>query len=514
MIIRKPYAFLIKNFRRIHIVLLLMSIFVAYKLIDISKFVNEFMRYGTYDLFKDPVTKHISFWVMICIAVLFLGSLALLFLLLHKQKPWKVYLVPVIEYAILFLVLSMIKSFFNGYSADVETTDLRMSKDLLMIFMIVQLPAIGIYVMRVFGLDIKKFQFNSDQEFLELSDADREEVEISLGIDKNYFIRLFRKLKRHFGYFYVEHKKICRAIVAIIIVLLCFRTYHFFQSHRSYSQGDDYSANGYTFKINHVYYTDKDINGNVIDNVNSFVIMDITIQNHLAPRLAYIENFHLRNGASDYVTTRKTYAKEFQDLGNVYESTKELRRDESIQCIIIYKVDKKLKKKKFVLYYQEDGGILRKIKLKIEDISEIQKAIHLKSGKEFPIEIFGKSDSISFDEVKIVQNTNYSIQKCSYGKCQFSKKSLQMDEDHRIIEAAFASDSYTGMDLTEFLQNYGKVIYKDSDGLEQTVDIQSPITKTYYGKTIFLKVPVEVEASKEVSLDIVVRNKHYVYRLI
>ena len=57
MIIRKPYAFLIKNFKRIHIVLLLLSLFVAYKVFDVSSFVNEFMKFGTYDYFKDPITN-------------------------------------------------------------------------------------------------------------------------------------------------------------------------------------------------------------------------------------------------------------------------------------------------------------------------------------------------------------------------------------------------------------------------------------------------------------------------
>ena len=44
MIIRKPYAFLIKNFRKIHILLLAISLFVAYKLFDVTRFINDFMN--------------------------------------------------------------------------------------------------------------------------------------------------------------------------------------------------------------------------------------------------------------------------------------------------------------------------------------------------------------------------------------------------------------------------------------------------------------------------------------
>ena len=98
MIIRKPYAFLIKNFRKIHIFLLILSFYVAYKLLDISKFINEFMKLGTYDLYADPVSKHITGLLSFSVILITIGGIALLFLLRHKGKPWKIYLVPIIEY--------------------------------------------------------------------------------------------------------------------------------------------------------------------------------------------------------------------------------------------------------------------------------------------------------------------------------------------------------------------------------------------------------------------------------
>ena len=177
MIIRKPYAFLIKNFKKIHILMLILSLFVAYKIFDVSSFVQEFMRLGTYDLYADPIGIHITFFLQLAIVLLVVGSGSLILLLRHKEKPWKAYLIPFIEYILLFFVLGMIKSFFSSYSDDVATTDLRMSRDLLMLFLFGQLPAIGIFVMRTFGLDIKKFNFNMDEEFLELSEADREEFD-------------------------------------------------------------------------------------------------------------------------------------------------------------------------------------------------------------------------------------------------------------------------------------------------------------------------------------------------
>ena len=52
MIIRKPYAFLIKHFKKIHIILLFLSAFIYYKHLQITSFVNEFMRLETYDIYN------------------------------------------------------------------------------------------------------------------------------------------------------------------------------------------------------------------------------------------------------------------------------------------------------------------------------------------------------------------------------------------------------------------------------------------------------------------------------
>ena len=514
MIIRKPYAFLIKNFRKIHIFLLILSFYVFYKLIDVSSFVNEFMRYGTYDLFRNPVSKHITTFLTLSIFILFIGSLSLLFLLRHKNKPWKVYLIPTIEYFVLFLVLGMIKSFFRGYSADIETTDLRMSRDLLMIFLIAQLPAIGIYLMRIFGWDIKKFNFNSDQEFLELSEEDREEVEIGLSIDKNTFIRGYKRFLRNASYVYLEHKKICNAIIGVIALIIGFSVYNFvFVTNRSYKQGDYYFVDGYTFKINKTYFTDKDYNGNVISNNSNFVILDLSIRNSSAPRKIYLENFHLKSRNKDFVTTRKTYSKEFQDLGSSYESTRELKRDETLDCIIVYKVDKNLNKNRFVLYYQENGGHLRKIKLNVKDISNISEPVNKKLGDTIDLGFRNKSDIISFDDILVVEESEYTARKCTTSGCHFDRREITINGEDRLLEIEFASEVWEAKNMIDFLKNYGKIIYKDSEGGEHTLEVDNPIKDIYYGKKVLLRVPVELENAKEISFDLLIRDKHYIYKL-
>lgn len=512
MIIRKPYAFLIKNFKKIHAFLFVLSLFVAYKLLDVNGFVSDFMRFGTYDLYQNPVQNHISSWLLIIVVLLIIGSLSLVFLLRYKQKPWKLYLLPVIEYTAMFFVLNIIRGFFRNYTDDVATTDLRMARDLLAIFLVVQLPAMAIFLVRGLGLDINKFHFNADKEYLELSEEDREEVEIGFSIDKNSFIRIYRRFLRNSRYFYLEHTKGCKALFIVIIALLCYNIYKsVFITNRSYSEGELYSANGYTMKVNNAYFTDKDYAGNIISSKSNFVIIDITIQNNSSPRKINLGNFHLKNGTKDYTTTQKVYEKEFSDMGTTYDSVKEVKRDEIVHFIIVYKADSSLKKEKFVLYYQEDLGSLRKIKLKLKDLRVLEDAIVLNFGDYMEFNIQNSQESISFDRYQVLDEADYLVRNCISTGCDVVNRKLATDGSYKILQIDFGSDVYGAKNLIDFLKSYGKIIYKDSSGSEDELGVIDLINRSYFGKTIYLKVPNYIKEEDLLRMEFTIRNKRYIY---
>ena len=514
MIIRKPYAFLIRNFKKIHIFLLILSLFVVYKLFDVSSFVSEFMRFGTYDLYADPVTNHINLWLQISVFLLFIGSLSILILLRYKNKQWKMYLIPVIEYLILFFVLNMIKGFFNGYTNEVETTDLRLARDLLIMFSIAQIPAVITFIIRVFGLDKKKFNFNTDQEFLELSDKDREEVEINIDIDKDSIKRTYRKFKRNIGYFYAEHKIICTSLAVIFILFLVIGSYkYFFVTNKSYKEGELYSANGYTMQIKDAYYTDKDYKGEVISSKSNFLIVRVDVKNNSEPRVIEIENFHLRNGVSNFNSTRKTYEKEFIDFGETYSRVKEVKRDEKTSFIIIYKVDKNLNKDRFVMFYQEKGGVLRKIKINVKDVSKLEEKKELHLADDLKLGTLSNPDTVSFDAFEILDSTEYTTRQCTDGNCTTVSNKLNTDGNYRILQLEFGSKTYDSSKMLTFLARHGKIIYEDSDKEIKEVPIENVLNKKNYGKVLYLKVPKAIKSDTKLIINLKIRNKEYDYKL-
>lgn len=282
MIIRKPYAFLIKNFRKIHIVLMLLGLFIFYCTIDTFFFVNEFMSVGVYDIYANPVSNHITTFYMLSIFIVIIGSISILFLLRHKNKPWKAYLLCIGVYTLLFLSLSMIKGFFGSYTEMVDSANIRLSRDILLLVIVGQLPSLWIFIMRFFGIDFKKFNFDVDLETLDLKDEDREEVEINIDFDFNSIRRVIRKFIRNAGYFYKEHKIISVSLISFICLLIIYNAYTFiFVVNRTYKQGQLYNANGYTIKVSNSYFTDKDANGKVISKDSNFVIVEFIIKNNM-----------------------------------------------------------------------------------------------------------------------------------------------------------------------------------------------------------------------------------------
>lgn len=519
MIIRKPYALLIRWFKRIHIVLMILSLYIYYRVLKVNGFVSEFVSLGTYNAAIEPITKYVSLFLLLIILIAFIGNLLLILLLKHKGKPWKLYLIPTVEYAIIFFVLIWARSFFNNFNGSTPGMDIRLIRDVMFISMVAQFPIVFIYAMRILGLDLQKFNFKMDEEYLEISKEDREELEININIDPYVFLRFYNKTKRYLKYFYLEHKKICNLIAVVIAVILLKNLVTFiFVTNKSYKQGDVYNANGYTIVINNSYYTDKDKRGEIIEENKAFIILDVSITNNWDSRDLNLNNFHVVKGIDNYSQSSTTHSTEFDDLGKTVESIQEIKRGQTIRTILIYKVKKdiKVRTNRYVLFYQELYGTknvyLRKIKLNVKDISAIKKAknyqlddkVRLKTGKVDDTIAF--TDTITYDE-----EFDYKIQRCkSENECLIEEESLKPEEDKFYLKIPFSSKEIDGKELVDISTNYGKIIYKDSKEKDNEIPFKSAISNTYFGKYLCISLDKQIyEYNKDIKIKYIIRDNQY-----
>ena len=92
VILRKPYAFLIKYFQVIHLVLLVLCSVLFYQSITLQNFVRDFISTESYNASLESVHRYVNFTSYVAFFLLFAILFVLMILLRYKKKPWKIYL--------------------------------------------------------------------------------------------------------------------------------------------------------------------------------------------------------------------------------------------------------------------------------------------------------------------------------------------------------------------------------------------------------------------------------------
>lgn len=519
MIFRKPYAFLIKNFRKIHILLFILSLYIFYKQNQILTFVKEYISLGSYSFSLESIDSKINFGLYTILISIIVISTALMWLLYYKKKPWKAYLIVIAEYILMFTAFAITKSFFASYSTETVVSGVYTARDLLNIAGITQYLVFIFLIIRIMGVDLNKFSFNTDKEFLELNSSDREEFEISFNIDRHSLHRTFNRLKRNIKYFYVEHKYACNIfLIGLLVLTLGYSYYYFGVIHKSYKENEVLNTGAYSISIKNSYITDKDLSGEKIEKGNKFVIINLVMKNNsdktIEPNL---DRFHLINSTID-TTYSIYYNNYFSDLGNPVSAKMNLNPKKEKEFYMVFSVKENLKNNNFVLYYQELGGksdsYLRKIKLKLKDVSKIEKGKEYKIGDNITFEYVAKNNKeIIIENSEFLDKTQYNRYICTSTGCNINPIELSSSPGYKILKIDFSSSDFEGLDFIDFCKKYGKIKYENSKGKETYHNMIDAVQVKYEGKEVFLKVSDEVANSKNLSLVYTLRNKRYIIKI-
>ena len=67
--------------------------------------------------------------------------------------------------------------------------------------------------------------------------------------------------------------------------------------------------------------------------------------------------------------------------------------------------------------------------------------------------------------------------------------------------------------MIDFSTKYGTINYIDNENKRIALAIKNPFNKTYYGKYLFVKVPVALANSSSIELEYIIRGDRYIYKL-
>ena len=186
MVLKKPYAFIIKHFRAIHLLLLIPIFYLIIKTRAIVYFFNSYVTYGYNLNFSEVLTNisshYINILMYISVIIILLVFVSMSIILQQKEKPTKLYNICIIYYIMIFLLITVCFSLFNAVEADTLDDILsRFVRDIGFIVYISEYAFAALTFIRGIGFNIKKFNFKSDLEDLEISNEDSEEFEFLVG---------------------------------------------------------------------------------------------------------------------------------------------------------------------------------------------------------------------------------------------------------------------------------------------------------------------------------------------
>lgn len=503
MVFKKPYGFLIRHFKFIHLILTGLYIYLAIKVNSILTYYNRFIG-GTAS--KLDAIHYVTNYYLIAITISLVICAIIYALMRYKKKPRFVYLLLILFY---FVVLVVVQVVYGGlhtiYISILETKTLRLYRDLLQIMLVFQYLSIGMVLIRGLGFDIKKFNFASDLEELNIDVSDEEEVELTLG-STNSLQRKIRRRIREFKYYYFENKTFILIILLVLVVLLVGGI--FVQKEviaKEFQEGEVFSSDQYTFQVISTYVTNRDYNNRTITNTDtSFVVVKMNLTSNGESEVFNTSNLILKVNNQGYASNKK-YASRFVDLGYSYQGQKVSGKN---TYLFIFNVSNSDISSKMKLIYAGDK-IVNLSPVFLDELGDATK-YKLKDTVDLSKSSFG-SGYFKIDSYEIQEKFSYPYEYEVQGNVYTSTLSIASSQN--VIMNLKIDSSYPfNYDNYTFLSSYATLKYQ-IDGEEYTSYVFSDKTPGTYKEGLYVVVDKEVMNASNIWFDIKLRNSEYLYTL-
>ena len=530
MIIKKPYAFLIKKFRWIHGILFAMLVFLAVKSINIYTFFSDYATNHYYVMSSMLASEYIDLTLFVVTILAVLVSALIYFILSLKNKDRKTYVFLCLYYIILFVYfIYMLSIFQNLQSKSLGIETVRAIRDISVIVSLPQIVFLFIICGRTLGFNLKQFDFKKDLEEMQIDTKDYEEVEVEFGKNNYKTARFLRKTLRLTKYFILENKFIVTILASIIVLATSLAIFVNIKIYNvSYNENVEILANNVYYTVMSSYVTDKDINDNVITKDKKYVLIKIKANNKTTTNYnLYRETFRLELNNTMLIPTFGLDNK-FIDVGKTY-SPFEIKSGETKEFIIVFELDNSVNQSEFILKIKNyDYGNFTTLESEYKDINIVPKYIDHDEdyGKLYlPIRLnleetmLGKTNIVlnsyeiattfkekyeyCIEENNCMINT-YIVKPISTGKGNLSVLKLRgtLDLDENLYMNKYITN------LGDLLSYFGKISYRYR-GKYKTASITKIPTKLKTDEYSYVEVPSELAEANKIEIILTIRGIKY-----
>lgn len=534
MILRKPYAFLVKHFRLIHILLTLVIAFLMYRTNIILNFLNEYIRSNQTSVTDNLTNVVFNIWMFVFPFLVIVLSIIIISLMSVKKKPIFLYIYNI------FLALAILVFYNLAYSLLtqmevmlLETRTVRLFRDFITILELFQCASMLLVLVRATGFDIKKFNFSQDLAELEIEETDNEEFEVNLEVDTNEVHRKVNRFWRFTKYIYYEHRFLIDVGVLIGISCICFMTYMNIGIYdRKVDQNTMFSTTSFHLGITTSYLTNQDYKGKKISDDSMFVVLELNIKSKGSSKILETAMVNLEIGGHKFYHTDK-YKDDLMDFGHVYQNS--LIANKFEKQLLVFQIPQSLKEETMTFTYTDridyiSNGINSKyirVKLYPNKVDTNVSNQNQKLGEEmdFKNSIFKKT-KLKIDSIEIQKEfrENYAFcitEKECYPSVEFIHPTYNSNEEKAILKlkGTLKLDEEVVLpriySLYHFIYYFGSLIYeKDGQTFTQKVTMNLVKPSKFDAKnTYYIEVSANTINADKIWLAFHVREKEYLYQI-
>lgn len=533
MILRKPYAFFIKNFKFFHLILFILSSVLLYRTSLVYSFIKEFAKTTPNVIGKDLTSTLFVPWLYILVIIIIIVNIIIITVLIKKDKPYIYYIFNIALYiGVLITNIVSHRVIGNMETMLVATKTTLAIRDINNLARMLQTVSVVFYLIRATGFDIKKFDFVRDLHGLNISEEDSEEIEVAVEFEKNEIVRDFKSKIRHGIYYYKENKLILNLIFAIIISLILSIVYFSLNKYnRTYKEKSFFNAGTFSVGVKESYILTKDYKNETITSEDQVLVaLKISARSNIEDKLQTSRTVLTVDGKDYYHI--KDYKEKLSDLGKVYYD--EIIKQDFSDYILVYQIPKESAKSNFIFKYIDSieykrGKTLTNsidVKLSPKNIDDFQQKIEK---YELGNQIDTTSSQISDYKIQI---NNYDIKERfdnNYNACIRSKECYDFKEilvpsqtrnNKKTLLKVDGTIEYQNVlsnitNLYEFIEKFGtieytlnNIKYKETGDFFEVLQTINKQENTYY-----IEIDKEIEQASQIKLVFNLRNTRYEYTL-
>lgn len=526
MILRKPYKFLIKHFKLIHLLLFVPILYLLISTNDIYQFFSKYVTNNySYSHVGNLAGSYINIFMYLSIILIMMIALIIYYLMRQKNKNTKLYIGIIIYYIILFVSLTIFYGILSNLEiADLEAKTARAYRDISLLVTIPQYFFAFYSIFRGLGFDIKSFKFELDLKDLNIDEKDNEEFEFVLGVETYKYKRTIRRFIREFKCYVLENKFIftCLMLIAFLVIITTLYM-HFNVYNKTYSENKTFSHSAFTINMVDSILTNMDYNGKSITKNKYYLVLKLNITNNSNTKMKLdVNNFRLqvKNGYLTPILDRSDY---FVDFAYPYHGEK-ISKNTSNTFNLVYELNKNQIKNNY------DLKILENIEYKVGDITAHYKILNIKPDKileKESVKTYKLTENIDLSDsflgnsktkinsYEIKDNYIYTYQTCINKTCRnindvvtTGYTTSKIKTTLLILDASTTLDKnaiYTKniKNINAFYENFFTVEY---DGIESST---KNITPSNLKDKIILQAPAKITDATKLNLLITIRNKTY-----